>query len=253
MWNAILFYALWKLGWIIPARFFDMPVPLSLILTLVLSFIIRGSTKPALPITWHWRLVAGGAFLAALIFFPLAPDARNASAVLDYRRKADAIVVFGMPKANADGTASQVLDDRTRAAIALYKAGFAKLLIFSGGPGAGGSGPLSEPGVMKRIALEEGIPASAIILDEEGLNTEATAKNTAAIFKEHGIKKVLAVSSDYHLPRVKMTYARTLAGTSVEVYTVPAVESYPLSAKPYFMAREVVALWVYYLRPLWGG
>jgi uncharacterized SAM-binding protein YcdF (DUF218 family) len=250
MWNAIVFYGLWKIGWIVPRRWLGVPVPLSLILTVVLSFIIRGTTTAALPMTWGWRAVAGGAFFAALVFFPLAQ--MECFGTTDYRRKADAIVVFGA-KANADGTASQVLGDRTRAAIGLYKEGLGKVLIFSGGPGAGGGGPLSEPGVMKRIAMEAGVPESAVILDEAGINTEATVKDTAAIFKERGIKKVLAVSNDYHLPRVKMTYARGLAGVPVEVYTVPCGESSPLGGKPYFMAREVAALWVYYLRPLWGG
>ena len=43
-----------------------------------------------------------------------------------------------------------------------------------------------------------------------------------------------------------MAYAR--AGR--EVYTVPATESYFLTQLPYNMAREVAALWVYYLQPL---
>src|SRR5204862_2038662 len=90
----------------------------------------------------------------------------------------------------------------------------------------------------------------AIVLDESGLNTDATVANTAGMFAQRHIKSVLAVSHSYHLPRVKMAYARGLTGTSVEVYTVPAAESQPLTAKPYFMPREVVALWVYYLRPL---
>ena len=34
------------------------------------------------------------------------------------------------------------------------------------------------------------------------------------------------------------------------VFTVPAKESYLLRQMPYNMAREVAALWVYYLRPL---
>ena len=64
---------------------------------------------------------------------------------------------------------------------------------------------------------------------------------------------VLAVSHGYHLPRIKMAYARKLTGRETEVFTVPAVETQALRAKGYFMAREVVALWVYYVRPLAGG
>jgi hypothetical protein len=35
-----------------------------------------------------------------------------------------------------------------------------------------------------------------------------------------------------------------------EVFTVPAKETYLLRQLPYNMAREVAALWAYYLRPL---
>jgi hypothetical protein len=54
------------------------------------------------------------------------------------------------------------------------------------------------------------------------------------------------VSHFYHLPRIKMTYLRH----GRDVWTVPAKESYLLKAMPKYMAREVVALWLYYLRPL---
>jgi hypothetical protein len=50
----------------------------------------------------------------------------------------------------------------------------------------------------------------------------------------------------YHLPRIKLAYQRD----GWEVFTVPAKESYLLRQMPYNMAREVAALWVYYLRPL---
>ncbi len=70
--------------------------------------------------------------------------------------------------------------------------------------------------------------------------------NTRAMFKNLGIRRVLTVSHFYHLPRVKMSYQRQ----DLEVYTVPAKESYALTAMPYFVGREIAALWVYYLRPL---
>jgi hypothetical protein len=36
----------------------------------------------------------------------------------------------------------------------------------------------------------------------------------------------------------------------LEVFTVPAEERYTLTKMPILMAREVVAMWVYYLRGL---
>ncbi len=53
------------------------------------------------------------------------------------------------------------------------------------------------------------------------------------------------VGECFHLPRVKMTYQR--AGWDIR--TVPAEEAWPLRGLTYFMAREAVALWAYYLRP----
>lgn len=240
MWNAVWFYVLWGTGRIHPG----VPVPLSLVLSLVLSAVVRGIYVEAPAGTWLRRGVITGVFLASFIVFPLAQ--MYCFGETDYRRKADAIVVFGA-KANADGTPSQALEDRTRTAIALYKAKFAPLLIFSGGPGAG---VLSEPQSMRRLALAEGVPETAILLDEDGLNTDATVANTVALFELRHIQSILAVSHSYHLPRIKMTYARALSGKTVDVFTVPATETQPLTAKPYFIAREVVAIWVYYLRPL---
>ena len=85
-----------------------------------------------------------------------------------------------------------------------------------------------------------------IIVDRDGLNTQATVKNTERMFAELHAARILVVSHFYHLPRVKLGYQRD----GIEVFTVPAKESYVLRQIPFNMAREVVALWVYYLRPL---
>ncbi|MHC4354827.1 MAG: YdcF family protein [Planctomycetota bacterium] len=160
----------------------------------------------------------------------------------DYRRPADAIVVFGA-RVYADGRVSDALADRVRTGCELYKDGLAKRIIFSGGPG---DGDVHETEAMRAMALKLGVPAQAIMLDRDGINTRATVSNTCAMFEDSEIRRVLAVSHFYHLPRIKMSYQRQ----DLEVYTVPAKESYTLTAMPYFMARETAALWVYYLRPL---
>jgi len=54
------------------------------------------------------------------------------------------------------------------------------------------------------------------------------------------------VSHFYHLPRIKLAYQRD----GWDVFTVPAKETYLLRQMPYNMAREIAALWLYYLRPL---
>lgn len=160
----------------------------------------------------------------------------------DYRRSADAIVVFGA-RAYADGRPSDALADRVRTACELYHQGLAARLIFSGGPG---DGDIHETEAMRRFAIAHGVPDEAILLDDHGLNTRETARNTIAMFQAHGVERVLAVSHFYHLPRVKMTYQQE----GFDVYTVPARERYTLRKTPILMLREVAALGVYYLAPL---
>jgi uncharacterized SAM-binding protein YcdF (DUF218 family) len=240
--NTAVFFNQWRLGRIHPG----MSIPLSLFLALSLGFIFYLSRKPRKPADALHRFALAIAFTASLFLFPLAQ--MYCFGKTDYRRHADAIVVFGA-RTYADGTLSPALSDRTRTAISLYQQHLAPELIFSGGPG---DGPTSEPQAMKNLAISLGVPASAILLDEHGVNTESTVANTLPIFNQQHLKTVLAVSHFYHLPRVKMAYARALSAdhSGLEVLTVPAEESAPLPRMPFYMTREIAALWAYYLRPL---
>ena len=101
---------------------------------------------------------------------------------------------------------------------------------------------------MRCLALRLGVRDADIVLDRQGLSTEATVRNTVRLFRELGVHRVLVVSHAYHLPRVKMAYQR--AGW--EVYTVPAEEHFVYPKMAFMVSREVVALWAYYLRPLVG-
>lgn len=148
----------------------------------------------------------------------------------DYRRSADAIVVFGA-RVYADGTPSEALADRTRTGIELYKSGCADTLVFSGGPG--------EPQAMRRMALAAGVPDAAIVLDEAGLDTAATVRNLRGRFG-----RVLAVSHYYHNARVKLAARRE----GLACATVPCRMSRRLAAEPRYVARELLAFAAYYLR-----
>lgn len=160
----------------------------------------------------------------------------------DYRRHADAAVVFGA-RVYANGRPSDALTERTQTACKLYQHGYVRRLIFSGGPG---DGAVHETEAMQKYAIGRGVRPEDIILDPAGLNTQATVENTTTLFQQNRIRRVLAVSHFYHLPRVKLAYQRL--GWSV--YTVPAESDYTLARLPIFMAREVVALGKYYFDPL---
>jgi vancomycin permeability regulator SanA len=235
--NIIQFYVLLARGEIQTS----LPVPFSLLICLSLLLVLRGLTSrrpPARGLRSSLALVI--TLGVCLLIFPLMQ--MLCFGKTDYRRPADAIVVFGA-RAYADGTPSRALADRVRTACQLYQSGLASKLVFSGGPG---DGPVHETQAMRQMAISLGVPDAAIALDADGLNTDATVTHTAGIFDRLAARRILAVSHFYHLPRIKMTYRRA----GLEVYTVPAQETYPLTQLPYNMAREIAALWVYYLRPL---
>ena len=153
----------------------------------------------------------------------------------DYRRSADAAVVFGAA-VRPDGAPSLALLDRTRTACALYHEGRVRYLVLSGGrdPRA----PISEPVCMAQIARAQGVPESALVLDERGRTTRASLDELARLTRARGWERTLLVSHDYHLARIALGARRR----ALRAFTVPARQSRPWVGKPAFVAREVAAL-----------
>jgi uncharacterized SAM-binding protein YcdF (DUF218 family) len=103
---------------------------------------------------------------------------------------------------------------------------------------------------MRRLALSKGVPDSAIILDEMGLTTDASIRNTANILSDPTHRRILVVSHAWHLPRIKLRCQRE----GLLAYTVPADErGQMLRRTPFLIAREVAAIWVYHLRGVAEG
>jgi len=235
-WNTVTYWELLQDGAVLSS----FPLPFSVVVAaalLAIAYGVRGH-KPRTPSLARGAL-AIATVLAFVVGFPLGQ--MYAFGRTDYRRPADAIVVLGA-RVYADGTVSDALSDRVRTACLLHTSGLAKKLILSGGPG---DGDIHETEGMRRLAIELGVPAEDILLDPGGLNTAATVENTTQMFASLGLEEILVVSHFYHLPRIKLAYRRL----GREVFTVPAEESYTLSAMPYYLAREVAAFWVYWLRP----
>jgi len=241
--NAANFYILLGIGKITAS----FPIAFSLFVGAALSIVFAGvlkcrnghNAKRKVGRVWgHAALLV--MVLLCLFGFPLAQ--MFCFGKTDYSRTADTIVVFGA-RVYADGRVSDALADRVRTGVKLYLDGLAPKIIMSGGPG---DGETHETEGMKRMAIELGVPAEAILRDANGVNTQATVENTCDMFEQMEFKRILVVSHFYHLPRIKMTYQRR----GWETYTVPAKESYTLTAMPKFVIREIAALWVYYLRPI---
>ena len=122
---------------------------------------------------------------------------------LDKVPSADAIVVLGGGMMSPSGAMTQPElfggADRVWHAARLYKAGKAPLIIFSGvgeGPGA------------KQFLRELGVPVKEgkdFIWEEKSGNTVENIKFTQALCAEKKIKKVLLVTSAFHMRRTMRT------------------------------------------------
>lgn len=107
---------------------------------------------------------------------------------------------------------------RTAEAIGLFKAGWAPKLIFSGAA-ADKSGP-SNAEVMKKQAMSDGVPASAIIIEDLSTNTAENAQNTATVVQKMGLKRVILVTSAYHQRRASIEFGKRL-GRDVTIVNHP--------------------------------
>lgn len=122
-----------------------------------------------------------------------------------------------------------------------FRPGAAPLLVLSGGRTPGN--PVSEPQAMRDICVAQGVPAAALVLDEQGQTTAATVACVAALARARGWRQVLAVSHDYHLARIRLLGQR--AGLALR--TVPARETRPQGWKVAAVAREALAWTVAWL------
>ena len=151
----------------------------------------------------------------------------------------DVGVVLGS-KVMPDGTPSDRLRARLDQAAALYKQGMFKHVIVSGGTGVEG---FNEAQVMADyLAGQRAVPRAAILLDEHGDNTEATARNSATLMRAHSFNSALIVTQYFHITRCR--YALSRAG----IETVHSAHARYFEARDlYSTMRELVALPAYWL------
>jgi len=151
----------------------------------------------------------------------------------------DVIIVLGN-EVLADGTASPRLAARLDCALEVYQQGLAEHFFVSGGRGLSGH----DEGVVMREYLEaRGVNPDHIIVDLEGNNSHATARNAALMMQEHGWHSAIVVSQYFHLLRARM--ACEMAG--MEFVSAAAPRYFELRDL-YSLVREGAALPVYLAR-----
>ena len=136
-------------------------------------------------------------------------------------------VVFGAAVWKGDQP-SNALNDRTQAAIELYRNGQVNCLVFSGGASKYGA---HEVAVMGKLAQEARVPQSDIEYDYNGNNTLSTIFNLAKN------RPYVLVSNDFHLGRINLM-AKRLDLPEFYVHAAP-YELGPYNKDQHYYWREV--------------
>ncbi|MGK5063295.1 YdcF family protein [Janthinobacterium sp. LB3P112] len=176
----------------------------------------------------------------AVAMFLLATAALVLAGLHDKLAPADVIVVPGntiLP----DGTPSPRLRARLDVALKQFQQHRAPRILVSGATGKEG---FDEAASMARYLQSRGVPASAIVEDNQGWTTDATARNAAALMRTHGWKTAMVATQYFHVPRFRLALERAGIAVSGNVHA-PYFELRDLYSVP----RETVGYAVYYARP----
>ena len=160
----------------------------------------------------------------------------------DDRRPADSIVVLGA--AQYDGKPSPVLKARLDHAIDLYRAGLAKVLVVTGGKAEGDR--TTEAASARAYAIAKGVPASAILIEDQGRTTLESLGAVAGILREHGLASALLVSDRTHMLRV-LRMATDLGITGWGSPTTTSPTDLETGRRTQAMVHEIGGLLAYYL------
>lgn len=165
-----------------------------------------GAALAAAGVIWvtAWSLPATSLWLGGAL------EARYPHVAAQQLPQADAIVVLGGNTAN--GRANWFLPYDKETAIVrvdtardLYRAGRAPIIVLSGGAL---EGDVSEARGMAHVLKQQGVPEEALLLENASRTTYENATQTEEELKEHGVNKVLLVTSALHMPRAMAAFSK---------------------------------------------
>lgn len=107
----------------------------------------------------------------------------------------DMALVLGAAPIGPEGGPNRYLEYRLDAAATLWHAGKVKRLLVSGDKRPP---DYDEPAAMEAGLIRRGVPASAIVRDEQGVRTLASVQRAETVF---GQKRMIIVSQRFHLSR----------------------------------------------------
>lgn len=155
-------------------------------------------------------VLAAMALLLFLFRFSLLRSAGECLVVSDPLQPSNAIVML---------SGDDVAGDRAAGAAALYKAGWAPLVVASG---AEIRPYLSEADLEKHDLMDDGVPSSAILpLRQVGLYTLREARDLLQLCQREHWTRVIVVTSNFHTRRARYIF-RHVFPSSIAVRVTPA-------------------------------
>ena len=122
------------------------------------------------------------------------------------RQEADAVVILGAPLA-AEGGLTEIVDERVRAGVSLFRAGLARRVCLSGGIGRRARGRGPEAAAMAARARELGVPEDALVVDDASANTRENALFSARLLLPVH-RRVWVVTQPFHMRRALFWFRR---------------------------------------------
>jgi uncharacterized SAM-binding protein YcdF (DUF218 family) len=181
------------------------------------------------------RRVLLGLLVLVLAYFAVSTTLVARWMGKDERPRVDAIVVLGAAQYN--GRPSAIYRARLEHAVDLYDGGVAPLLVFTGGREEGDQ--FSEGGSGARWALEQGIPASAVLAEERSRTTYQNLAGAKRALQRHAPAgrrpRIVIVSDPFHMFRA----VKQAADLGLDAYPSPTRTS-PLSASRVKLTESVL-------------
>jgi uncharacterized SAM-binding protein YcdF (DUF218 family) len=187
-------------------------------------------------------LIFGG-----LLYFCSFIIALHVIGATDRTEEADVIIVLGAGL-RRDGRPAWALTRRSETGAELWHKGIAPKILCTGAQADGY--PRSEASACREVLMREGVPDSAILLEEQSRSTEENAIYSSQILDDNGLSTAVLVSDSYHILRAEWMFR----DVGVSVYTSPISASrihQPLFY-PYSLLREFVAFHWYMVKNLFN-
>ena len=106
-----------------------------------------------------------------------------------------------------------------KTAVELYRGGFAPRMVFE----SGYAFAFREAEIMRDLAMTEGVPDSAIVLETNGANTFDDVIRVREVLRARGWRRILLVSSPYNMRRALAVWRKQ--APEIDVVSTPVSQS----------------------------